>query len=665
VLNKVMVPVLLAGLLGKGPITAYAAEPASEAGTEAALLSNTRQLTFEGRRAGEGYFSADGGLMVFQSERDPANPFYQIYLMDLETGDVERVSPGHGKTTCAWIHPDRDKVLYASTHDDPESRSKMQAELDFRASGQQRRYSWDYDEHFDIYAQDLRSGERVKLTDAPGYDAEGAYSPDGSRIVFASNRRAYTDEISDAERAIFAHDKSFMMDIYVMDADGANVRRLTDAPGYDGGPFFSADGKYITWRRFSRDGSRAEIFTMDLATGEERQLTRMGVMSWAPYFHPSGDYLIFASNREGFANFELFLVDARGRREPVRVTYTDGFDGLPVFSPDGTWLAWTSNRTADRQSQIFRADWDDAEARRLLGLDADGNDVTVSAADVMAETGAAIRAADLRRHVERLTADDMAGRLTGTAGERRATGYVASAFDGLGLQPGGDDGTWYQAFPFTAGARLGDGNRLTVTGAATGEPEVDRDWRPLALSRDGTADAAGVVFAGYGLVAPGSDKIPDYDSYGTLDVAGKWVMLLRFLPESVPADWRRHFLHYSDLAYKAAVAKRRGALGILVVTGPAAESRDRLVELRLDAAGGTSSIAGIALSDELAGACWPRPAGTSRRCRRRWTRARWSRASRCPASSWPPRSMSCASRPRAATSSGAWWRRPIRTCRRW
>ena len=59
--------------------------------------------------------------MVFQSERDPRNPFYQIYLTDLETGDIERVSPGFGKTTCAWIHPSGEKVLFASTQDDPEA----------------------------------------------------------------------------------------------------------------------------------------------------------------------------------------------------------------------------------------------------------------------------------------------------------------------------------------------------------------------------------------------------------------------------------------------------------------------------------------------------------------------------------------------------------------
>ena len=247
--------------------SAYAAE-------EDDLLSNTRQLTFEGRRAGEGYFSADGTRMIFQSERDAANPFYQIYLMDLDTGDVDRVSPGYGKTTCAWIHPDMDKVLFASTHEDPEARQKMQAELDFRASGKQRRYSWDYDEQYEIYEQHLGTAERRNLTNSPGYDAEGAYSPDGSQIVFASNRRAFTDEMSAEEAAAFQHDKSFIMDLYLMNADGSGVRRLTDAPGYDGGPFFSFDGRKITWRRFSMDGSRAEIYTMDLDSGEEKQLTK-------------------------------------------------------------------------------------------------------------------------------------------------------------------------------------------------------------------------------------------------------------------------------------------------------------------------------------------------------------------------------------------------------
>ena len=89
----------------------------------------------------------------------------------------------------------------------------------------------------------------------------------------------------------------------------------------------------------------ADVYTMKLDGSDRRRLTDFKSMSWAPYFHPTGRYVIFASNKHGFANFELFLVDARGEREPVRVTFTEGFDGLPVFSPDGTKLCWTSGRS--------------------------------------------------------------------------------------------------------------------------------------------------------------------------------------------------------------------------------------------------------------------------------------------------------------------------------
>ena len=66
---------------------------------EGQFLSRVRQLTLEGRRSGEGYYSPDGKNIIFQSEREKGNPFYQIYIMSLETGDVNRVSPGTGKTT--------------------------------------------------------------------------------------------------------------------------------------------------------------------------------------------------------------------------------------------------------------------------------------------------------------------------------------------------------------------------------------------------------------------------------------------------------------------------------------------------------------------------------------------------------------------------------------
>ena len=103
-------------------------DPAEAQKLEGTLIRRARQLTFEGRRGGESYFSADGQKMIFQSEREPGNPFFQIYLMDLETGDTQRVSPGTGKTTCAWIHPSGGKVLFASTQDDPSAAQEQKDE---------------------------------------------------------------------------------------------------------------------------------------------------------------------------------------------------------------------------------------------------------------------------------------------------------------------------------------------------------------------------------------------------------------------------------------------------------------------------------------------------------------------------------------------------------
>src|SRR5690606_15111679 len=92
-----------------------------EAGHERGFLTRVRRLTVDGRRAGEGYWSPDGKRLVFQSERDPANPFYQIYALDLSTGDVKRISSGIGKTTCAFFRPNSREILFSSTHLDPKS----------------------------------------------------------------------------------------------------------------------------------------------------------------------------------------------------------------------------------------------------------------------------------------------------------------------------------------------------------------------------------------------------------------------------------------------------------------------------------------------------------------------------------------------------------------
>jgi len=122
------------------------------------------------------------------------------------------------------------------------------------------------------------------------------------------------------------------------------LQRLTNARGYDAEGSYSPDGEWIVWRRFDEEGLTAEIWVARPDGSAAHQVTRFEAMIWAPYIHPSGEYIMFTTNKQGFANFERNMVDFAGEHQPVRVTYTDGFDGLPVPTPDGSGLTWTTNR---------------------------------------------------------------------------------------------------------------------------------------------------------------------------------------------------------------------------------------------------------------------------------------------------------------------------------
>src|SRR5204862_861980 len=131
----------------------------------------------------------------------------------------------------------------------PKSKQYQQQELDFRASGKTRRYSWDYDPEFEIYTYAETSGKYTRLTNARGYDAEGSYSPDGQWIVFTSMRDAYNRTLNAEEQKQLEVDSGYFAEIYIMRADGSGQQRRTNVVGYAGGPFVSPDGTRVRWGR--------------------------------------------------------------------------------------------------------------------------------------------------------------------------------------------------------------------------------------------------------------------------------------------------------------------------------------------------------------------------------------------------------------------------------
>lgn len=564
------------------------------ANNQETFLSRVRQLTFEGRRSGEGYYSTDGSKLIFQSERELGNPFYQIYTIDFKTGRTVRVSPGYGKTTCAFFHPNNQTVLFASTHHDLNAKTKQKAELDFRASGKQRRYSWDYDEMMDIFTANPDGSNLRRLTTAKGYDAEAGFSPDGGKIVFSSTRSAYGNDLTEEEKKLRDVDLSYFGEIYIMNADGSGQTRLTRSPGYDGGPFFSPDGQRIVWRRFNKAGSVAEIHTMKLDGSDLRKITSFKSMSWAPYFHPSGEYIIFASNKLGFSNFELYLVDALGLNEPIRVTERVGFDGLPVFSPNGLQLCWTSNATPEKQSQLFLAKWNHEAALEALGRAPKRKTEYVQSSSSVSED-------DIKRHVAFLASDELEGRRTGSKGIRMAAKYIREQLVASGLEPlGSDDDSYDHTFEFTGGVELVKPDNKMILRGHTGEDhsfDLDKDFRPLAFSANGQIEGE-VVFAGYGLTKPGKLGV-GYNSYGDLKVKDKIVMVLRYVPEEISVDRRQELNRYAGLRYKALIARNNGAKALLIVTGPNSPNAGELAKLNFDTSMAGAGIPVVSISGEM------------------------------------------------------------------
>ena len=168
------------------------------------------------------------------------------------------------------------------------------------------------------------------------------------------------------------------LDIYTMNVDGTDVRRLTTTPGYDGGPWWSPDGKKIVYRAWHPTDSagladyrsllaqrmvrpsRMELFVMNADGSDQRQITSLGGANFGPSWTPDGRRIIFSSNHKSprSRNFELYLINLDGTGLE-QITNHQEFDGFPMFSPDGRRIVWASNRgnSKEGETNLFVAEW--------------------------------------------------------------------------------------------------------------------------------------------------------------------------------------------------------------------------------------------------------------------------------------------------------------------
>ena len=184
--------------------------------------------------------------------------------------------------------------------------------------------------------------------------------------------------------------------------------------------------------------------------------------------------------------------------------------------------------------------------------------VVVLAAVIPAEAQTSVT----RPYVETLASGKFAGREAGSQGERLAAEYIAAQLAGMGAKPLPGRSDLFVPFTFTAGSK--DGGSRAVVGQT--RFDTTKDVIALSFSDDGEVTAP-VVFAGYGIVVPETQNF-GYDSYATLDVKDKIVVVLRYFPEDADQQTRGILARYSDLRYKAMAARQRGAKALVVVTGP-------------------------------------------------------------------------------------------------
>jgi hypothetical protein len=247
--------------------------------------------------------------IAFVSDRDGN---HEIYSMAVDGSNQQRLTNNSVSDEVPFWSPDGKKIAFYSDRDS----------VPYPSPGY----------NFEIYVMDADGSNQVRLTYNPADDRIGGWSPDGSKIVFVSNRGGSG------------------FDIYTMNSDGTNLQRLTDNSTADGSPSWSPDGSKIAFYS-ERDGN-PEIYVMNADGQGQLRLTNNSYEDFYPAWSPDGSKIVFQSNRDG--NFEIYLMDTDGSGQ-TRLTNHSASDDWPHWSPDNSKIVFESTRDGNREIYVMDA----------------------------------------------------------------------------------------------------------------------------------------------------------------------------------------------------------------------------------------------------------------------------------------------------------------------
>lgn len=288
-------------------------------------------------------FPPIGGRVVFHSDRDGE---LDIYSMNADGSNVQRLTDAAGRDFEPDWSPDGATIVFSSDRDDPDNAMLYLMNAD---GSDQRRLSsaltddqvgarWSHDgqwilfhsnplvdgmPRFDLFKIRPDGSELTRLTDSPGNNFMGDWSPDGQRIVFVSQR--------DGNR-----------ELYVMDADGGNQTRLTDGGWENSLPRWSPNGQQIAFES-NRSGATYGVFVIDAPNGQNAGASlesTVRLLTFPGYNYSTPDWvndqwLYLSSDRDStnLVNYEIYLLKADGS-EILRVTDNVGImDRFPSWTP--------------------------------------------------------------------------------------------------------------------------------------------------------------------------------------------------------------------------------------------------------------------------------------------------------------------------------------------